>query len=280
MQTRSSIQLLAIVLACAIPAGACLTGESEDSETASELEGALAGCKHDVCTVGGKLRGTCDACVPLVCDVDPSCCKSTWDAACVALAETECGKTCGGGAGGSGSSSSTTGSTSSSSSSTSVASSSASSSSSSSGGGGGEASLDPEEQSFLVTLNDYRAQNGLGPLSACSSLNSAAQLHSEDMRDNNYFSHTGLNGSSPWDRSCLAGYLLGCGPQTAMGENLAAGNSTATATFGQWKNSPGHNANMLGSSFVVIGIGRATGGGTYGTYWTTVFGGATEASCN
>ena len=28
------------------------------------------------------------------------------------------------------------------------------------------------------------------------------------------------------------------------------------------------------------GIGRATGGGTYGVYWTNVFGGATEPSCN
>ena len=37
---------------------------------------------------------------------------------------------------------------------------------------------------------------------------------------------------------------------------------------------------MLGSDFTVIGIGRATGGGQYGVYWTNVFGGASEASCN
>lgn len=140
--------------------------------------------------------------------------------------------------------------------------------------------LDAEEQAFLGIINNYRSMNGLGALSACTSLNRAAQGHSEDMRDNNYFSHTGLNGSTPWDRSCDACYELGCGPQTAMAENIAAGNTGAQATFDQWKNSPGHNANMLGSSFTVIGIGRATGGGQYGTYWTNVFGGATEASCN
>ena len=44
---------------------------------------------------------------------------------------------------------------------------------------------------------------------ACTSLNRAAQGHSEDMRDNNYFSHTGLNNSSPWDRACDACYDLG-----------------------------------------------------------------------
>jgi uncharacterized protein YkwD len=149
-------------------------------------------------------------------------------------------------------------------------------------GGAGDATttLDAEEQAFLVLINDYRAMNGLGTLSACTSLNRAAQGHSEDMRDQNYFDHTGLDGSSPWDRACDACYELGCGPQTAMAENIAAGNSGAQGTFTQWQNSPGHNANMLGVNFTQIGIGRATGGGQYGSYWTNVFGGATEPSCN
>lgn len=148
------------------------------------------------------------------------------------------------------------------------------------GSGDATTALDAEEEAFLGIINQYRAQNGLGALTACTSLNRAAQGHSEDMRDQNYFSHTGLNGSSPWDRACDACYELGCGPMTAMAENIAAGNSSAQATFDQWKNSPGHNANMLGASFKMIGIGRATGGGQYGVYWTNVFGGESEASCN
>ena len=140
--------------------------------------------------------------------------------------------------------------------------------------------LDTEEQAFLAILNDYRAQNGRPPLAACTSLNRAAQGHSEDMRDQNYFSHDGQNGSSFSERACDACYDHACPVQTAMAENIAAGNGTADATFTQWKNSAGHNANMLGNSYTVIGIGRATGGGNYGSYWTTVFGGTTEASCN
>lgn len=140
--------------------------------------------------------------------------------------------------------------------------------------------LDSEEQILLGLINQHRANNGLGPLSACTSLNRAAQGHSEDMRDQNYFSHTGLNGSLPWDRACWACYSLGCGPSTAMAENIAAGYSDAQNTFNQWLNSPGHNANMLGAAYTVIGIGRATGGGQYGVYWTNVFGGASEPSCN
>ncbi|WP_437782907.1 CAP domain-containing protein [Sorangium sp. So ce1097] len=147
------------------------------------------------------------------------------------------------------------------------------------GAGPATTSLDAEEQAFLGLINQYRAQNGLGALSACTSMNRAAQGHSEDMRDNNYFSHSSQDGRTPWTRMCNACYELGCGG-TAMAENIAAGNSGAQRTFDQWKNSDGHNKNMLGSNFKVIGIGRATGGGTYGSYWTTVFGGKSEASCN
>jgi uncharacterized protein YkwD len=176
----------------------------------------------------------------------------------------------------------------SSSSSSSGAGGSSSSSSASSGSGGGSTCggagpattpLDAEEQSFLTIINNYRASNGLGALTACISLNRAAQGHSEDMRDQNYFDHTGLDGDSPWDRACEACFDLGCGPATAMAENIAAGNSGAQATFDQWQNSPGHNANMLNGSFTMIGIGRATGGGMYGVYWTNVFAGNDEPSC-
>jgi uncharacterized protein YkwD len=139
--------------------------------------------------------------------------------------------------------------------------------------------LDAEELAFLDLINDYRAQNGLGSLTHCISLDRAAQGHSEDMRDLDYFDHIGLDGRSPWERACDACFDLGCGPSTAMAENIAAGNSGAAATFQQWQNSPGHNANMLGSSFHMIGIGRATGGGTYGVYWTNVFAGNDEPSC-
>jgi uncharacterized protein YkwD len=100
------------------------------------------------------------------------------------------------------------------------------------------------------------------------------------MRDNDYFSHTGLDGSTPPDRACDACYEAGCGPTTTMGENIAAGNSGALDTFNQWKGSPGHNANMLDSRFTALGIGRAIGAGMYGSYWTNVFGGVTEPSCN
>ena len=138
--------------------------------------------------------------------------------------------------------------------------------------------LDAEEQRFLALLNQYRANNGAPPVLACTSLNRAAQRHSEDMRDQNYFDHTGLDGSSPGDRACDACFES-C-TSGGFGENIAAGNADAEATFEQWRTSPGHNSNMLREGYVVVGIGRATGGGTYRAYWTNVFSTTTDPSCN
>ena len=159
------------------------------------------------------------------------------------------------------------------------------------GGGGGtdggamcggpdsaEIGLDAEEQRFLEILNQHRADNGRAPVTACTSMNRAAQRHSEDMRDQNYFDHTGLDGSSPSSRACDACFES-CN-SVGFGENIAAGNSDAEGTFNQWVNSSGHNANMLRESYVVVGLGRATGGGRYGTYWTNVFATGSDASCN
>ena len=79
------------------------------------------------------------------------------------------------------------------------------------------------------------------------------------MRDQDYFDHTGLDGSSPGDRAC--GACFESCQSVGFGENIAAGNSDAEATFNQWRNSSGHNANMLGDRYEVVGLGRATGGG-------------------
>ncbi len=130
--------------------------------------------------------------------------------------------------------------------------------------------LDPEEQTFMVLLNDYRAQNGLGSLSIDSSIQAASEWMSTDMGEQDYFSHTDSLGQSPWDRMCNFGYCY----NTWKGENIAAGYVTAEAAFDAWRNSPGHNSNMLGENYLVMGIALIyTPGSTYGYYWTNDFGG-------
>ena len=124
--------------------------------------------------------------------------------------------------------------------------------------------LDAEELEFLDRINEYRRQSGLGELVATVTLNTAADRHSYDMASNNWFDHTGSDGSDPSERCAWAGYPEGCA------ENIAAGYPTASDVFAGWRSSWGHNANMLGD-YQAIGIALQEGG-SYGSYWTTDFG--------
>lgn len=125
------------------------------------------------------------------------------------------------------------------------------------------------ETQFLSLINQYRQSNGLGTLSRNSALDTAARLHSKDMAVNGFFSHTSLDGRSPWTRMAQAGYSC----NGAKGENIAAGYSTAQAAFNAWRNSPGHNENMLSPNYNAIGIGvYYDANSQYGYYWTTDFG--------
>jgi uncharacterized protein YkwD len=142
--------------------------------------------------------------------------------------------------------------------------------------------LDSEESAFLTLINNYRAQNGVGPLQISAALENSSKWMSGDMAAKNYFSHTDSLGRDPGTRLAAFGYTF-----FPWGENLAAGYSDAQATLDQWINacdpdgsgacSFGHRRNMLNPSFQAIGIGRAFGSGsTYGWYWTTDFGGPVD----
>ncbi|WP_437971699.1 hypothetical protein WMF04_21380 [Sorangium sp. So ce260] len=52
-------------------------------------------CEHGKCVEGGPLDPACDPCVAAICAVDPFCCESGWDLACVNEVTTVCGETCG-----------------------------------------------------------------------------------------------------------------------------------------------------------------------------------------
>lgn len=130
--------------------------------------------------------------------------------------------------------------------------------------GGGAASSPPPVASnpfpnFGIAVNAYRAP-GLNPLAYNAQLHSAAQGHATDMSVNSYFSHTGLNGSSPGDRITAAGYTWGW-----YGENIARGQADADAALTAWKNSPGHNAILLNSNPTEFALAWAPG-----NYWVMV----------
>lgn len=136
-----------------------------------------------------------------------------------------------------------------------------------------------EECNMLGLINDYRAQNGLGPLTLTQTLGDASEFHSEDMAFNDSFSHD-LSDGTPWQENL---YNNGYPENTAIGENIAAGNPGANATFEQWVNSPEHNEIMLTDDYNAIGIGLVTDDSSqYGSYWTADFGSEVDApvSCS
>lgn len=133
-----------------------------------------------------------------------------------------------------------------------------------------------EEEAMVQMVNDFRAMGArcgarsygpAGPVTMNAELRAAARGHSTDMADNNYFDHTSRDGRSPWDRIREAGYQ-----GSGVGENIAAGNASAQATFQQWVNSPGHCANMMNGSANEMGLGYAVGDARFRHYWTQVFG--------
>ncbi|MBK4738869.1 CAP domain-containing protein [Noviherbaspirillum sp. DKR-6] len=92
----------------------------------------------------------------------------------------------------------------------------------------------------------------------------AAAAHSTDMAANNYFSHTGLNGSDPGQRITGAGYAW-----SAYGENIAAGQTSVQSVVDGWLNSPGHCANLMNPQLVDVGVSCVSSNtSNYPTYWT------------
>jgi uncharacterized protein YkwD len=131
-------------------------------------------------------------------------------------------------------------------------------------------------QSFVGQVveltNQFRAQNGLAPLTLNSKLSEAAQTHSQNMATQDFFSHTGKDGSSMGDRVSNAGY-----DWRTVAENIAAGQRTPSEVVTSWINSPGHRANMLNTTIKEIGVGyfflaEDTGTTNYNAYWTQNFG--------
>jgi len=128
---------------------------------------------------------------------------------------------------------------------------------------------------FLAAVNQARSVNRIcgttpygpaPPVSWSENLAMAAYLHSEDMALNNFFSHTGSDGSSPGQRISRQGY-----PWRTYGENIAVGYPTVPSVIQGWLGSEGHCRNMMDPDFTEIGAGYAVGsfgGNPTARYWT------------
>ncbi len=128
------------------------------------------------------------------------------------------------------------------------------------------------EKALLKCINTERIKQGLVPLEWQEDLAKASRYHAYDLGSQNYFNH------STYDRK--DGKLVKIGgtferikkfysASYVNSENIAAGNSTAYATYLQWYNSPGHYANMFNPESTKIGIGVSyLEDSPFGYYWS------------
>ncbi len=106
-------------------------------------------------------------------------------------------------------------------------------------------------------MNAHRRRHGLGPLSLNGKLNLAASDRVRDMFEQGYFDHVSPDGTQPFVWARHRGYRY-----STIGENLAEGQRSAREVVNGWMNSPGHRANILGSSFEDCGLAIAPGSPT------------------
>lgn len=118
------------------------------------------------------------------------------------------------------------------------------------------------EAEVVRLVNEIRVKNGLSTLTEDWELSRVARYKSQDMKDNNYFSHTSPVYGSPFQMIKNFGLSY-----RSAAENIAKGQATPQAVVNSWMNSSGHRANILGSSYKKIGVGYVADG----KYWTQMF---------
>lgn len=141
---------------------------------------------------------------------------------------------------------------------------------------------DPEwlelEDEVLRRVNQVRAKGAscgsrgtFGPAPALKldvRLRCAARRHSQDMAERGYFDHESPEGQDPLDRIRKTGYT-----GRLVGENIAAGQSSAGVVMSSWLKSDGHCANIMKEEYTELGVGYVQTPKTeYRHYWTQNFG--------
>ena len=121
------------------------------------------------------------------------------------------------------------------------------------------------EQEIIRLVNQERANRGISQLNENWEVSRVARIKSQDMIDNNYFSHNSPIYGSPFKMLTDFGIRY-----TQAAENIASGQQTAQQVMNSWMNSSGHRANILNSNFNQIGVGIARrNSGPY--YFTQLF---------
>ena len=117
---------------------------------------------------------------------------------------------------------------------------------------GDEKAASSYEEKLLSHINEYRLENGLNELSFDKALNKFAKVHCQHMEFTDKLDHTGFD-----ER------FKQCGRSLCV-ENVGWNFKTPEGQFSAWKNSRGHNENMLNKQIKYAGISKT---GRYVTFF-------------
>lgn len=136
----------------------------------------------------------------------------------------------------------------------------------------GDLNINADAATLVNLVNSHRvagatcgntAKEAAGQLIWDDVLAKAALDHSNDMQLNDYFSHTGLDGSTFSERTISAGF-----DGSPLGENIANGYSSEEAVVQAWMESAGHCLNIMNGNATHIGVAKSNNG----NYWTMILG--------
>ncbi|MGF7396513.1 CAP domain-containing protein [Thermoanaerobacterium thermosaccharolyticum] len=109
--------------------------------------------------------------------------------------------------------------------------------------------LSVQEKQLVDLINKERTSRGLSPLTIDENLSKVARIKAQDMKDNNYFSHTSPTYGSPFDMMKQFGITY-----KAAAENIAKNSDVVSAHYALM-NSSGHRDNILNPYFNKVGVG-------------------------
>lgn len=131
------------------------------------------------------------------------------------------------------------------------------------------ADVDAVEQEVLDLINEERAANGLGPLVATQTLDTAAEWMAVDLSTIDGLNHTDTLNRGLRDRLNAFDYPS----NSTIRENIAAGYTTPAAVVQGWIDSPGHYTNILADEATAVGVALYEAPGTtYRYFWVMDFG--------
>ena len=125
------------------------------------------------------------------------------------------------------------------------------------------------QEQMLVSINSIRAEKSLAPLTMCRPLAKSAQGYAKTMASQNFFDHTGKDGSTPGSRIQKAGYdWMNPKEGSSIAENIAAGQNSVPEVMKGWRKSKSHYKNMVTPGFTHVGFGMAINEKSkYKKYW-------------